>query len=80
MDIILHKTCKNAEIEIIVEDDLITTAKVYIGDECVACDEISTESNPNGLPFNKKNYDRVVDMMKADVEQMWNENLAAIGR
>ena len=54
---------KNAEIEIVVEDDVITTAKVYMDGECVyRTDDIE-------LPFCKKNSRDMRRMCRAIVDK-----------
>lgn len=62
---------KNAEIVVYVEDDLITTTKIFIDGDCVDCLEISTEKNPDGAPFNKGNYNRIVAKCKEEVDAMF---------
>ena len=75
----LTKSYKNADIAIVIEDDLITTAKLYIGNDCKQVCDISTTDNPDGIPFTRANYDAVVESMKADVDKMWEDNLVALG-
>lgn len=69
---------KNAEIVIVVEDDLITTTKIYIDGKCVGYSDISTKSNPEGAPFNRENYNTILESCKADVDKMFEELLAKI--
>ena len=76
---VLTRTYKNAEIEIVVEDNIITTAKVYIDKKCVVSTDIMAEGGTE-LPFTKANYTAVMDSMKEDVDKMWEANFAAIGR
>lgn len=75
----LNKSYKNADIAIVVEDDLITTAKIFIGKDCKSCVDISDKNHPDGLPFTRANYDAVVESMKEDVDAMWEENLVSLG-
>lgn len=54
---------KNAEISIIVEDDEITTAMVFMDGECVyRTDDIN-------LPFNGKNNSEIKRMCRAIVDK-----------
>ena len=66
---------KNAEIVIVVEEDVITTANVYIDKQCVVCEDITTESGGD-VEFKYENYNEVVNMMKAEVDKMWEETFA----
>lgn len=52
---------KNADIELVVEDDVITTAKVYMDGECVNVADI-TDENGNDVPYTPKNRTAVVKM------------------
>ena len=69
---------KNAEIVIVVEDDLITTSKIFIDGECVNCSEVATKNNPDGAPFTKANYDQVLASCKAEVDKMFEELVSKI--
>ena len=69
---------KNAEIVIVVEDDLITTSKIFIDGECVGCSEVATKTNPDGAPFTKANYDQVLATCKAEVDKMFDELVSKV--
>jgi hypothetical protein len=71
-------TYKNAEIEIVVEDDLITTSKIFIDGNCVNCSEVATTTNADGAPFNKANYNQVLESCKAEVDKMFDELVAKV--
>lgn len=66
---------KGTEIEIIVEEDLITTTKVYANKELVSYCEVSTESNKEGIPFNRENFKAVLDSVKSDVDEIVGEEV-----
>ena len=68
---------KNSEIEVVVEDDIITTAKVFIDKECVVCTDVLTDKGED-IPFNRTNLHAVYELMKTDVDKMWEENFKAV--
>ena len=70
---------KNAVIEIVVEDDTITTSRVFIDEKCVCYSEIKTDKNPDGVPFTRENYNQVLDMCKSDVNRLFDELLEKLG-
>ena len=53
---------KNAEIQIVVEDDVITTTKVFMDGECVFADDTITDENGNDLAYNSANKIAVIKM------------------
>ena len=53
---------KNAEIQIVVEDDVITTAKVFMDGECVFADDTITDENGKDLVYNSTNKKAVLKM------------------
>ena len=53
---------KNAEIQIVVEDDVITTAKVFMDGECVFADDTITNENGKDLVYNSTNKKAVLKM------------------
>lgn len=59
MDLVREYNYKNAEIEVIVEDDIITTAKVYMDGECVFANDTFTDGNGKELNFTQKNLSSV---------------------
>lgn len=61
MDINPTFNYKNAEIEIVVEDDVITTSRVTMDGECVNVADI-TDENGNDVPYTPKNRTAVVKM------------------
>jgi hypothetical protein len=72
---VLNTPYKNAEIEVVVEDDCITTAKVFLDKVCIAADEL-TQEDGSDIPFNKENYTKVMGMMKSYVDKVWEESFA----
>jgi hypothetical protein len=60
---------KNAEIELVVEDDVITTAKVYMDGECVYADDTLTDENGKDLKYTPKNRTAVVRMCAMMVDR-----------
>lgn len=75
-DVLTHQY-KNADIEIVVEDDVITTAKVYIDGKCVVCTDVLTDKGED-IPFNRTNLSAVYELMRTDVDKMWEENFKAV--
>ena len=61
MDINPTFNYKNAEIELVVEDDVITTTRVTMDGECVNVADI-TDENGNDVPYTPKNRTAVVKM------------------
>lgn len=59
MDFVREYNYKNAEIEVVVEDDIITTAKVYMDGECVFANDTFTDGNGKELNFTQKNLSSV---------------------
>lgn len=74
---VLTKQYKNAEIEVVIEDDVITTAKVYVDGQCVGCTDIWTDKGED-VPFNRNNLSAVYALMQEDVDKMWDENFKAV--
>ena len=72
---VLVRPYKNAEIEIVVEDDAITTGKVFLDNQCVNSD-FFTDENGNDIPYTRDNYEKVFGLMKMFVDKMWEDNFA----
>lgn len=70
---VITRYYKNATIEIVVEDDAITTGKVFVDSECVDVREFTT-ANGGDVPFTRSNYDAILDELKGIVDVMWEEN------
>lgn len=70
---VITRYYKNATIEIVVEDDAITTGKVFVDNECVDVRELTT-SDGGDVAFTRANYDAVLDELKDIVDVMWEEN------
>ena len=77
MDITLTDKFLNAEYEVIVEDDCITTSKIYIDGEMVSAQEYTLE-NGGDVPFNRKNIDNVYESIKAEIKQRFEKNMMAL--
>lgn len=69
MDINPTFNYKNAEIELVVEDDVITTAKVYMDGECAFADDSLTDEDGNDLKYTSKNRTAVVKFCMAIVDK-----------
>ena len=69
---------KNAEVEYVVEDGLITTGRVIVGGECVRVKEYSCEEDEYGLPFTRKYANEVAKDLKAEVDAYMEECVATI--
>ena len=74
MDAVFTPVYKNAEIEIVVEDDIITTAKIYMDGEFAYGGEVENENYPNGLPFNGKNYHAIKVLCAKQIDKMLAED------
>ena len=64
---------KNAEIEIIVEDDVITTKRVFMDGECVICDDVY-DINDKEVPYTSKNMSAVTKLCVRDVDRILAED------
>lgn len=71
---------KGTEIEIVVEDDAITTARVFKNGECVVCDDTITDGDGKDLPFNAKNYYAVLKMVMDCVDENYAVEVATSAR
>jgi hypothetical protein len=71
---------KGTEIEIVVEDDVITTAKIFKDGECVACDDTLADENGKDLPFNRKNYYAVLKVVMDCVDKNYAVEVATSAR
>ena len=77
MDKVFNYTYKNAEYEVIVEEDAITTGKIYIDNERVATytEDYSLENDVD-VPFNKANLEAVKDRLKEIIDVHFYAELA----
>ena len=69
MDISRMYNYKNAEIEVIIEDDVITTAKVYMDGECVFANDTFTDGDGNDLRYTQRNINSVRKFCMAIVDK-----------
>lgn len=74
MDITLDYKYKNAEITLIVEDDIITTAKVYMDGELALADDTITNAKGKELKFNAMNKDAVLNYCRRFIDQELEED------
>lgn len=74
MDAVFNRTHKNAEVEIVVEDDVITTAKVYMDGEFAYGGDVENPKYPNGVPMNRRNYDAVLEYCFAEIDRLLEED------
>lgn len=79
MDINLDYTYKNASVTIIVEDDCITTAKIYIGGAMVDSFDVLTKDGKD-VPFSRATINEVKKMCRDSIDSKWNEDLVALNR
>ena len=63
-DGILTRHYKNAEMEVIVEDDMITTIKAYIDGKCVYCPEVA-----DNIVYNRKNVETAFNDIRNEVDR-----------
>lgn len=80
MDITFTREYKGTEIAIVVEDDAITTAKIFKDGECVVCDDTITDGEGKDLPFNAKNYYAVLKMVTDCVDENYAVEVATSAR
>lgn len=76
---VLIRPYKNTEIEVVVEDDVITTTKVFLDGKCLVCNDITTDTGED-VPYNKANLEKVLDMAREYVDAVWEENVTHITR
>lgn len=69
MDIVFNRHYNGCDVELIIEDDIITTAKVFRNGVCVEVSEI-TEVNGNDVPYNRKNLASVYEVYKGKVNEL----------
>lgn len=70
MDKVFTKTYKGAEIEIVVEDGLITTAKIYVGYVCKEVVDVTAEGYPNGVPYDEDYINQLEEQFKSYIDEM----------
>lgn len=80
MDITFNREYKGTNIEIVVEDDIITTSKIYNKDgECVEVNDI-TDDKGDDVTFCGKNYYAVLDMARESVDKNFAVEVATATR
>lgn len=87
---VLSRPYKNADIAIIVEDNMMTTAKIFLDKACVKSYDVFADkgnirlvpseecAEGEGAVYNKANATAVLDSLKEDVDAMWEENFKAV--
>jgi hypothetical protein len=73
MDIVYKRNYKNARINIIVEDDTITTYEILVDGKVVDKEFVSNEKHPDGFPNNKHYFDIVLEFAKKEVDKQFEE-------
>lgn len=73
MDILLDYKYKNAEIVLIVEDDIITTAKIFMDGEMVFADDTITDDGKD-IILNGKNKNAVLNYCKEIIDYELTED------
>lgn len=73
MDAVFKDTYKNAEIEVIVEEDVITTRKVFMDGECVISEDVY-DINDNEVEDNVKNRRAVAHLCRREVDRILAED------
>lgn len=77
MDITFSRHYLNADYEVIIEDDAITTSKIYMDGELVASHEYSLEDGSD-VPLNRKNLDFVYDEIRAEIKERIDKDIEII--
>ena len=62
MDITFNRKHKGYEVELVVEDDIITTARVYMAGKCINTYDIY-DGEGKELPYIRKNLNEVYRMV-----------------
>lgn len=79
MDTSFKRNYKNCEIEVVVEDDLITTTKVIRDGEVVKFIPLQTKNNADGSAVTPRNIEVAFNIGKAEVDTLFNELLKSFG-
>lgn len=78
MDITYKREYKNAKINIIVEDDLITTYEIEVDGKVVEKEYVYSDNYADGFPNNRKFFDKVYEFVKGRVDELFNELVESI--
>lgn len=73
MNIATNYNYKNAEIELVIEDDAITTAKIYMDGECEEVMEI-TSTDGGDLKFTRKHTNAVLKECFKKIDELLAED------
>lgn len=79
MDTSFRKSYKNCVIEVVVEDDLVTTTKVIRDGEVIAFICLSSDKNENGVSVCKESIDNAFAIGKESVDVAFDELLSELG-
>lgn len=77
LDLTYTRHYKNAELEIVCEDDTLTTARIFIGGDFHGCYDINGDE---GVANTKKNIDEVFNNLKLEVDKEFEKTLASIAK
>ncbi len=87
---VVSRPYKNADITLVIEDNMMTTAKIFLDKACIKSYDIfadngairlvSSEECADGeeVVYNKANATAVLDSLKEDVDALWEENFNAV--
>ena len=79
MDVTFSKDYKNTTIEVVVEDDLITTTKVIRDGVVEAFIPLRTEDNEDGCPMSQHAVEVAYKIGEDVADEMFNELLKELG-
>ena len=79
MDATFTRDYKNCTIEVVVEDDLITTTKVIRDGEVEQFIPLRTKTNEDGCPFTKHAVESAFAIGREVVDEMFNALLKELG-
>lgn len=80
LDLTYTREYKNAELEIVCEDDTLTIARAYVDNDCIAYMELGNDKYPDGLPNNPKYINAVYDLLKTEVDKNIESDLLALAK
>lgn len=79
MDTSFKKDYKNCTIEVVVEDDLITTTKVIRDGVVERFIPLKTDKNEDGAEVTRTNIETAFKIGMDEVDEMFNELIKALG-
>ena len=87
---VISRPYKNADITLVIEDNMMTTAKIFLDKACIKSYDIFADNGTIRLVpseecadgeevvYNKANATAVLDSLKEDVDALWEENFNAV--